>query len=478
MKTFKGGITVFLSLVLAVLLGLLFTVIEAARDNGADFQTECVADMALQSALAEYHREVLEQYDLFFVDIGYGTEEGGYILLEEHLKEYMQKNFCVEDDLYIRSVKDLLRLTADTIVVTEASGAADLDGSVMEREAVDYMLDRYGLLDGSVIQTIFQTVEDEGFLENSMEEKRLANERAIDDVDTTVEDEDGKKHKIPVNNPADAVNSRRGSLGILKTVTRKEGISDQEVNLQEYISHRNYIERDGFLQGETRISGVEDLLFQKYLMEKCGCYSERKENSYLTYQMEYLLAGKNTDLENLRYVVNRLLVLREAANFLYLLSDSKKQAEAETLAMTVAAVTLFPELKDLVKLSILIGWAYGESVNDVTILLEGGKVPLLKSSESWRLSLENALRLRVDDGMERSGEGLSYQEYLHALLSVMDRKIRNFRFMDLMEMDIRQTEGNETFCMDHCIHGFRATIMTHSDNGHDCMIKRTVSYCS
>ena len=30
MKTFKGGITVFLSLVLAVLLGLLFTVIEAA----------------------------------------------------------------------------------------------------------------------------------------------------------------------------------------------------------------------------------------------------------------------------------------------------------------------------------------------------------------------------------------------------------------------------------------------------------------
>ena len=66
MKTFKGGITVFLSLVLAVLLGLLFTVIEAARDNGADFQTECVADMALQSALAEYHREVLEQYDLFF----------------------------------------------------------------------------------------------------------------------------------------------------------------------------------------------------------------------------------------------------------------------------------------------------------------------------------------------------------------------------------------------------------------------------
>lgn len=476
MESLKGGITVFLSLVLAVLTGLLFTVIGAARDNGADFQTECVTDMALQSALAEYNREMLEQYDLFFIDIGYGTEESGYILLEEHMKEYMEKNFQIGDDLYIQSVKDLLCLSVDTVIVTEASGAADLDGSVMEREAVDYMLDQYGLLDVSGVQTLFQTVQDEAFLENSMEEKRLANERAIDNVDTTVKDEEGKKHTIPVHNPADAVNSRRGSLGILKTVTQKNGISEQEVNLQEYISHRNYTKRNGFLQGEKKISEMEDLLFQKYLMEKCGFYSRKKDNSLLAYQMEYILAGKNSDTENLRFVVNRLLIIRETANFLYLLSDSKKQSEAETLAMTVSAVTLFPELKDLIKLSILIGWAYGESVHDVKVLLEGGQIPLLKDSQSWCLSLENALRLRMDDDKNQSGGGLSYEEYLHVLLSVMDRKVRNFRFMDLMEMDIRQTEGNERFCIDHCIHGFTATVFTQSDFGHDCMIKRTISY--
>ncbi len=56
MKSFKGEITVFLSLVLIVLLSLLFVIIEAAKDNGADFQTECVTDMAMQSALAEYNK--------------------------------------------------------------------------------------------------------------------------------------------------------------------------------------------------------------------------------------------------------------------------------------------------------------------------------------------------------------------------------------------------------------------------------------
>lgn len=171
-------------------------------------------------------------------------------------------------------------------------------------------------------------------------------------------------------------------------MTKEKGISDKETNLKDYISHRAYEEKDGFLLGEKEVTIVEDLLFQKYLMEKCGHYTKKKEGSCLDYQMEYILAGKSSDRENLKTVVNRLLILRETANFLYLLTDSSKKAEAEALAMTLAAVILFPELKDLIKLSILIAWAYAESVNDVKILLEGGKVPLGKDSMSWNMSLK------------------------------------------------------------------------------------------
>ena len=117
MKAKKGEITVFLSLVLVILISILCSVIEAARTNGIQFQTECVADMAIQSALAEYNRELLEQYDLFFVDTGYGTKETGYILLEEHLRNYMEKNFQIEKGIFSVNYKDLLQISADCAVI-------------------------------------------------------------------------------------------------------------------------------------------------------------------------------------------------------------------------------------------------------------------------------------------------------------------------------------------------------------------------
>lgn len=67
----KGYITVYLSLVTGILLSLLLTVIEGVRMHTIRTQTECVMDMAMDSALAEYHREMLEQYELFFIDMKY-----------------------------------------------------------------------------------------------------------------------------------------------------------------------------------------------------------------------------------------------------------------------------------------------------------------------------------------------------------------------------------------------------------------------
>jgi len=476
MKRLKGEITVFLSLVLVILTSLLCSVIEEARSNAVCFQTECVADMGIQSALAEYNRELLEQYDLFFIDIGYGTKEGGYILLEEHIRDYMEKNFQIEKGIFTVAYRDMLQLHADSVAILEAACALDGRGEVLERKAVDYMLDRYGLLDLSEISQASDTIRTEGFLGSMMEEKRIKNEQEIRKVDTSVKDEDGKKHKIPINNPADKVNSRRGSGGILTLVTKEKGISDKEAVLQELISHREYEEKDGFLAGEQEISAAEDLLFQKYLMEKCGCYTKQKEGAGVDYQMEYILAGKSSDRENLRAVVNRLLLLRETSNFLYLLSDSEKMAEAEALAMTLAAVILFPELKDLIKLSIVIAWSYAESVNDVKILLEGGKVPLGKSSMSWNMGLQNAMRLDLVGEKNGFGQGLTYEQYLHTLLAVMKKEDRNMRFMDIVEMDIRQTPGNQNFCIDHCIHCFTAKMTVSSQEGHCYEITRTAGY--
>lgn len=68
----KGYITVFLTLSLTLILSLVFTVIEGARISAIRMKFECVADIGMNSVLAEYHRELLEQYDLLFVDMSYG----------------------------------------------------------------------------------------------------------------------------------------------------------------------------------------------------------------------------------------------------------------------------------------------------------------------------------------------------------------------------------------------------------------------
>ena len=82
----RGYITVYLSLVTGILLSLLLTVMEGVRMHTIRTQTECVMDMAMDSALAEYHREMLEQYDLFFIDMSYGGRAPSFSNTEEHIR--------------------------------------------------------------------------------------------------------------------------------------------------------------------------------------------------------------------------------------------------------------------------------------------------------------------------------------------------------------------------------------------------------
>ncbi|MGN1171729.1 MAG: DUF5702 domain-containing protein, partial [Lachnospiraceae bacterium] len=57
-----------------------------------------------------------------------------------------------------------------------------------------------------------------------------------------------------------------------------------------------------------------------------------------------------------------------------------------------------------------------------------------------------------------------------------DKYARNFRFMDIVEMDIRRTKGNEKFCLDHCVHDFEAETVIRSTRGHRYSLVRVAGY--
>ena len=71
-KPRNAYLTITLALCLAVILSLFLTLIDGVRRNGARLEAECVTDIGLQSIMAEYHRELMKQYNLFAIDSSYG----------------------------------------------------------------------------------------------------------------------------------------------------------------------------------------------------------------------------------------------------------------------------------------------------------------------------------------------------------------------------------------------------------------------
>lgn len=110
-----GYMTVYLALVMGILLSLILTVLTAVRISTIRMYIECCADMALDSALAEYHREMLDQYDLFFIDTAYQTGDPSYHRTEEHIFRYMERNLRPQEEFPTAGAKDLLGLSTEAV---------------------------------------------------------------------------------------------------------------------------------------------------------------------------------------------------------------------------------------------------------------------------------------------------------------------------------------------------------------------------
>ena len=107
--------------------------------------------------------------------------------------------------------------------------------------------------------------------------------------------------------------------------------------------------------------------------------------------------------------------------------------------MTVALLTFTPEAQNIIKNAILLAWSFAESVADIKALFNGGKVPLVKSAETWQTGVFGF------GGGKGCKTGLDYEAYLAMLLYMTNIKTVSMRLMDVMEMDLRLQEGNGNF---------------------------------
>jgi hypothetical protein len=184
--------------------------------------------------------------------------------------------------------------------------------------------------------------------------------------------------------------------------------------------------------------------------------TESKKDTGIQYEVEYLISGKDSDQKNLKAVVNRLLAIRFALNYSYLLSSSEKQSEAYTLATAISSAGgALPGVIESVKLLIMAAWAYGEAIVDVRELLRGNKVVLVKNEENWQVSLANLATLSTTK--KPSKTGITYEDYLKILLLLQKNSNEKYkRMMDLIEQRIKEKQSD--FQLSECIFSYKMTI--------------------
>lgn len=482
----RGSMTVFLALVLSLLVALVAACLASVQQAAARVQIANGADIGLYSLFAQYDPCLLEEYGLFYVDLGYGQEEfqlsRAYDTVTDYMEPVLRQNYQ--------------SLAIETGGITSYTLATDGQGHSLKEQVAAYMKATLGTQGVEALaERIFR---DKNTVENQEQTKEGAESgNTIEDYDRVLEEaareQENQEETIsdpsqeipvepiepiePVENPIDTIR-RVKNMGILELVVKNpENISQKSTALSNLASHRKLQQGMGYnSQGET--SMADQILFQEYMLEKLGNYRQPAQEGLLSYPMEYVVGGKESDMENLKAVANRLLLIREAANFVYLLGDGSSRTKSHALAAAISAALLIPMAEGLIEMVLLACWAYGESLLDVRCILEGGRIALGKTAATWQLSLENlpGILENLDSGVNGQEEGMDYKDYLRIMLYLDKPREQIMAYVDAFELSIRGKDTYENFRMDYCMAAMEVSIDVNANKRKTYEVKRQYSY--
>ena len=469
-------LTVYLALLLGSLVTLCLVLVEGARISTIQMEATCIADIGMDDVMAEYHRELFSRYNLLALDSSYGTKTVGRVNLEGRLAWYLDKNLERKwSEGYAAYVKkDYLRLRLDYAKMEDFSLLSDWNGGIFRRQATEAVRDDLGITAALETQKWLKKVEEYRLDSWDVEaDKRAADERIADAWRETEEE-------IPFDNPTAGVEEVK-KKGILWLVMGDRPVSGKRTDPSILIWQRI---REGKRNHGTIVprelsalqKAEEKLLFEEYLTSYFGHCLDVREDCALNYELEYVLVGDSTDAGNLRGVLYRLLAIREAANATYLFSDEKKCKEAGAVALVLSVLAGKPEIKEPLKTSILLAWAYAEAIHDLKVLMKGGRIALIKDEKSWHYDLDGILKGLWDGDVKKEEEGLTYGEYLRILIALTNEDELTGRAMDVVEANVRLTPGNRTFRMDACFARIQARIGIVSDHGYRTEIREDKRY--
>lgn len=486
----SGSITIYLSLMLTLMISLISASVLSVKVQAGRMQLANSVDQAMFSLFAQYDRDVLEKYDVFFLHAG---TDSGTLNLEGCLNRLTDDMGCIlkpDKGLAFMGAKNLLALSEEPGVLTGYTLATDLDGAPFAAQAVGYMRETLGIQGISLIRerVLQQKAAGENAEKNAgngapaetYEELEQESDKAKADAEETartagVSGEEEQTIPVREEEAGDVIDNPLPALTVLQkksllnlVVKDPSEISDKVLDLTQLPGNREKETGIGVIDVKENLSDATNhLLFDEYLLKHFGSWRTPEKKAGLSYQLEYILQGRDSDIANLEGIVTKLLLMREAANIMFLVTNPGKRAEILSVSQAVAALLLLPEAIPVIFSLLTAGWAFLESLIDVRALLSGYRNTLIKTEDSWQFGFEG-LKNGELSGITAGGSfldrfikddphGISYEDNLRLLLFGTDAGKLSVRTLDMAENSIR-SGGRPGFRIDCCLDSLSAEL--------------------
>ena len=463
----RGSMTVFAALVFMLVASLLFALLEGTRVNTLRVYANVTSELALESVFAEYQAGLWDGYHVLGLDGAYG----GTTFSEEYVTSVL--NARIRTNLDLRgNGSGIMELKHCSAVPMEYQLLTDGEGRVFLHGISDCMKAKLPI---AAVQSIYEGVVSaqavggenttdasiwvakQALTEQQQERQQYENHRLEQQ-----EQEVQQSGYVISENPLDCVLAHKQNFVLGTVVENVEHLSTKRIVQTECLQNR--VMEHGTSTQIPELEWYDKILAIEYVKENFSDYRSQAEEKALSYEMEYIVCGKDGDKENLEAVVERLLLAREAANVIHITFDQEKRLAVSEAALALAGATANAAVIKAVEYGLIAAWAYADSTLDVRALLCGDKVALIKNDSQWTSNLMNLSQV-LESSMRAINceEGWSYQDYLKSFLFVMTEQVLAYRMMDIMEQNIRRTYEYRNCRMDHMISSICYTIDYEAD---------------
>lgn len=302
------------------------------------------------------------------------------------------------------------------------------------------------------ISLVEEALEKSKLVSNNNEQVAIENEKYVKLQKQAAENEDAYTLS-PGRHPANIVQAKK-ILDRVRSMTKPSWT----IKNPGQIDPKIYNSRPTFKAGSGKnLNPVERGLVCAYIFEKFNDYAQwqnrpdsrsRKENlCFEGGEIEYIIAGHREGMANQLQICGEILLMREAINVVFLVTNTEKRNEIAAMSFLVASV--FPIAEPFIQSGITLLWSSIESGYEVNLLLSDHKIPIAKvNGGDWYTDFDGNSAKQIasssqsvgdsSDDKSKKEKGMSYRDFLLLFLMAQSDQRTAERTLTLIDFNLKK----------------------------------------